>query len=66
LGRQDVSIELQYVSQLVRALLGECGGVVVRVEGDGEGAEGVVGLCGHWVVAGEVGGQVVDVVLEVC
>lgn len=48
------------------ALLGEGGGVVLRVLGNGEGAEGVVDLGCHWVVAGEVGGEVVDVVLVEC
>lgn len=50
----------------MRALLGDCGGLVLGVGGDGEGAEGVVGLGGHWVRGGEVGGEVVDVVLEGC
>lgn len=66
LGGQDVPIELQYVSQLVLALLGESGGVVFGVGGDGESAEGVVGLGGHGMVGGEVGGEMVDVVLGKC
>lgn len=37
--------------------------MVFGVLGDGEGAEGIVDLGCHWVVAGEVGGEVVDVVL---
>lgn len=50
----------------MRALFEDCGGLVLWVGGDGEGAEGVVGLGGHWMGGCEVGGEVVDVVLERC
>lgn len=50
----------------MRALLVDCGGVVFGVRGDGEGAEGVVGLGGHGVVGCEMSGEVVDVVLGRC